>query len=639
MLERIKRFIRGEETSWRTILLLAVPAPILAFFIGLFFELRSGDPTPFDLVCYPLAGTTLLVLELLLLKRRINYIAVASTIIGMSSVFFLGKLAYLLTFYSGPDVQAQLTETFFWIPSCFLLAVFIPKARLAHLLSTLFFCALGALTVFFVMFSPNAATQPKLAHALIQLALANLTFFIVTRALIGMRVSLSRSQTELAVMERLAHTDQLTQTPNRLKFEAEVDKRIGREERFAVCFLDLDNFKHVNDSLGHAFGDELLVAATRRMQGQLREGDLLARVSGDEFILLLQTENAQGKAVAVLERVVDALADPFRLEDKRIDVTVSAGLSHYPEDAKTTETLLRYADIAMYEAKEAGKGQIQAFSAASEAALERRQRLATDLKTAAARGELEVVYQPIIDLQSGRATRLEALLRWTHPDLGPISPGEFIPVAESNGTIPLISTWVLREACRELKRLHGRGWSELKMAVNVSPIWFASATFETEVSGILRTCRVAGSSLELELTEGVLIDNVERGQVLLTRLRAKGINIAIDDFGTGFSSLAYLKHFEIDTLKIDRSFISDLKNTRDLPHTSLALFEAFSALSRTLDIALVAEGIETEAQLEVARSFGTQLGQGYYFSKPVSAADLQTVLDPPQEAAALVLAN
>jgi len=638
MLERVKRFVRGDETSWRTILLLAIPAPILAFFIGLFFELRSGDPTPFDLVCYPLAGTTLLVLELLLLKRRVDYIAVASTVIGMSSVFFLGKLFYLLTFYGGPDVQAQLTETFFWIPSCFLLAVFIPKARFAHLVSTLFFCALGGLTAFYVVF-PTSAAQPKLTHALIQLALANLTFFIVTRALIGMRVSLSRSQTELAVMERLAHTDQLTQTPNRLKFEAEVDKRVALGERFAVCFLDLDNFKNINDSLGHAFGDELLVAATRRMQGRLREGDLLARVSGDEFVLLLRTEGAHGEAADVLERVVSALADPFRLEDKRVDVTASAGLSRYPDDAATTETLLRYADIAMYEAKEAGKGQIRTFSTASEVALERRQRLATDLKTAAARGEFEVVYQPIIDLSSGRVTRLEALLRWTHPELGPVSPGEFIPVAESNGTICSISTWVLREACRELKRWQGRGWSDLKMAVNVSPVWFASASFETEVGGILRTCRVAGPSLELELTEGVLIDNVERGKVLLARLRGRGINIAIDDFGTGFSSLAYLKHFEIDTLKIDRSFISDLKNTRDLPHTSLALFEAFSALSRTLDIALVAEGIETEAQLEIARSFGTQLGQGYYFSKPLSAADLQTVLGPPQEVAALALVN
>ncbi len=634
MIARVRaRLTQGSQASWRLILLFAIPAPALAFLIGLFFEVRSQDPTLFDLVSYPAAAIVLVGLELLLLTRAITYARTASIIISVSAVFFFAKLLFLLFFYDGPNLHAQLTETFFWIPACFILAVFVPKAQLAHVISSLFFGALSFITLGYIWLLPEAFKQAELSHALIQMTLANLTFYIVNSVFITMRDSLARTHTELSVMERLAHTDQLTQIPNRFFFEAAIAKGVAKNDAFAVCFIDLDNFKQVNDTLGHLVGDQLLIEATERMKQHLRERDLLARVSGDEFVLMLNLDAARGAPQTAVARIVGTLGEPFHIEGHRVETSASAGISLFPDDGGDAETLLRRADIAMYQAKTNGKDTVQCFSAQFELALQRKRQLAHDLKGAVARGELRVLYQPIFHLDEHRAVKFEALLRWQHPTLGLVSPGEFIPVAESNGAIRTINLWALGQACQQLGNWQRQHGADVHIAVNVSPVWFASATFEAEVDETLSEHRLEPKWLELELTEGVLIGNLARSKQRLARLRARGVRIAIDDFGTGYSSLSYLKHFEVDTLKIDRSFISDLSSTRDLPHVTLAVFEALAALARTLDIDLVAEGIETKTQLDIARSFGTRLGQGYYFAEALSPEACLALLQRPREGA------
>ncbi len=423
----------------------------------------------------------------------------------------------------------------------------------------------------------------------------------------------------------IARHDALTGLPNRLVLHERIEQALVEAEggaRSALLCLDLDGFKGVNDTLGHPVGDTLLVAVSERLQACVTERDTLARVGGDEFVVVQTGVSRPGDAERLAERIIAAMAAPFRLCGQDVTVSASVGLAFMPDDGRDHATVMQNADIALYRAKAAERGGFCCFEASMHARLQLRRRLEIDMRAGLARGEFELFYQPIVRLADKRAVGFEALIRWRHPERGMVAPNDFIPVAEDIGLIVPLGEWVIRQACKEAASWPG----ELKVAVNLSPNQFKSRALVSTVTHSLQDAGLAASRLELEVTETLLLQDDEETLTILHDLRSLGVRIALDDFGTGYSSLSYLRSFPFDKVKIDQSFVRDLSHGK----TSIHIVRAINDLCLGLGIVTTAEGVETDEQLQRLASERCTEVQGYLFSPPRPAVEISTVLEEIQ---------
>ena len=423
----------------------------------------------------------------------------------------------------------------------------------------------------------------------------------------------------------MADHDALTGLPNRALLQDRLQQAIAQAHRnqiqVAVLFIDLDYFKHINDSLGHQIGDCLLKMVAERLQGCVREGDSVARLGGDEFVLVLPLVNGAADAALVARKALAALDAPYICENHTLHVAGSIGISLYPDDGADVDTLMRTADTAMYYAKEKGRGNYQFFTPSLNRAAQHRHAMTNALRHALSNNELTVHYQPQVDLDSGAIFSAEALLRWRRSDMTPVACNEFIMIAEETGLILPIGEWVLREACKQLRRWHELGFKHLLVAVNLSPRQFFQPNFQDTIKRILEETGVAADRIDLEITESILMQRTEENIATLNQLSDMGIKLSIDDFGTGYSSLAYLHRFPVDALKIDRSFVSGIGQDSN----DTALVTAIISMAQSLRLKVLAEGVETREQVDFLRTHGCPAAQGFYYSAAVPA-DLFTDL-------------
>jgi diguanylate cyclase (GGDEF)-like protein len=417
-----------------------------------------------------------------------------------------------------------------------------------------------------------------------------------------------------------AQHDALTGLPNRFLLEDRLQQAIAytnrHESQLAVLIIDLDGFKYINDTVGHQCGDQVLIEVSRRLRSITRRTDTLARIGGDEFCLVLSDLHKSSDSFQVANTCLDILRKPLMIAEHEYSISASIGISCYPEHGTEPELLQQNADTAMYHAKFNGKNGFQVFTPEINAHLHDRLELMGDLRHALENDELHLEYQPQF-IADGRLVGFEALLRWNHPKRGMIVPDRFIPIAEETGLIVPLGNWVLNEACRQLAVWHRSGYSNLRVAVNVSTLQFERQDWMDTISEALKKSGVPPSCLELELTESVVMKNCERAASRLTELRALGVSSAIDDFGTGYSSLKYLQNLPIDTLKIDQSFIRNLDPASDVKSGNGAIVQAIVTLAQQLGLRVVAEGVETDEELEVLRRLGCDFVQGYLFSRPM----------------------
>jgi diguanylate cyclase (GGDEF)-like protein len=446
------------------------------------------------------------------------------------------------------------------------------------------------------------------------------------------QLALSRSRAveeqvaHAARVEYLAYHDGLTKLPNRSLFSNLLGQSIKRAHRnnsqLVVLFIDLDHFKHINDTLGHEAGDQLLQEVANRLKASLRNSDTVARMGGDEFVVLLPEQDEEKYVATVARKILSAVAQPFILMGNEFHVTASIGISIYPQDGLDEQTLTKNADIAMYQAKEEGKNNFQFYSAKLNNNSLERLTLESALRHALERNEFQLHYQAMTDISSGRITSMEAVLRWQHPDLGLVAPKQFIAVAEETGLMVPIGMWVLKTACRQNVAWQQQGLPHLKMAVNLTARQFFDEKLLQDLSKILADTGMDARLLELEITESLLMRDVENTLRVLSWLKNMGIKIAIDDFGIGYSSLATLKQFPLDTIKIDRSLIRDVASVV----ADKGMTEAILAMGRTLSMTVVAKGVETKEQAEYLRQNACDEFQGFYLNKPVPAEQIAELL-------------
>ena len=441
-----------------------------------------------------------------------------------------------------------------------------------------------------------------------------------------------QAETRLAY---LAHHDALTGLPNRTMLIERLEHSMAYAQRrdcfVAVLFLDLDRFKTVNDTRGHTVGDELLRQVADRLRSVVRATDTVARSGGDEFIIVAGDVGGASDLMAIANNVHSAFSTPFVLEEEDVFVTPSIGVSVYPRDATDVESLIRHADAALYQAKDRGRDNVQYFTADLVESASRRVALEADMRRGLERGEFQLHYQPLVGLRSGKLLGFEALLRWHHPVMGLILPEEFIPVAEESGIIFQLGEWVLRTACRQQKAWMDAGFDVQRVTVNISARQFQHRDLEAIVGRIIDETKIAPGALEIELTETLLMSDIPGSVNTLRNLRRMGVAISIDDFGTGYSSLGYLKNFPIDSLKIDRTFVRDITTDR----YDEAIAAAIVALARSLGMHVIAEGVETKAQLAQLLRLGCDEGQGYHFGHPLPPDACTELLERPEEARGL----
>jgi len=422
-----------------------------------------------------------------------------------------------------------------------------------------------------------------------------------------------------------AYHDPLTDLPNRSLFNDRLKVSIRHASRsnsqLAVIFLDLDHFKNVNDSLGHIVGDQLLQEVAQRLKACIRESDTIARIGGDEFVFLIENLDGPLGVIGFVERMITESIRAFMIEGNELFVTSSIGISIYPTDGEDEVVLLKNADMAMYHAKQQGRNNFQFYSEIMNDRMEQRINMENGMRKALNQDHFELYYQPIIDLKDERLNGVEALIRWKDPEKGMVSPAEFIPLAEDTGQIVPIGTWVLLEAVRQISTWQKMGLPPIFVSVNVSARQFESGFYD-EVVGVLDEFKVDSNWLTVEITENLIMTNREKVTEVLNRLKDLGVSISIDDFGTGYSSLSYLKNFPLHNLKIDRSFVVDLPGSKE----SASIAKAIIAMAKSLGLHIVAEGVEDKDQLDFLMAAGCDKIQGYYYYKPMAAADLEKLL-------------
>jgi diguanylate cyclase (GGDEF)-like protein len=427
-------------------------------------------------------------------------------------------------------------------------------------------------------------------------------------------------------MSYLAQHDSLTDLPNRIVFSDRLTHAMAVAHRhgkkLAVLYLDVDRFKHINDSLGHAIGDRLLQSVAQRLLACVRGSDTVSRQGGDEFVILLAELTHPQDAAVSADKILQALSTPHQIDEHNLHLTVSIGIVTYPDDGTEAETLMQNADFAMYDAKDNGRNNYQFFKSDMNVRAIERQSLENDLRHAVERQEFVLNYQPKMNLQTGALIGVEALIRWRHPQRGLVPPAQFIPIAEECGFIVPIGRWVLREACRQARAWQDAGLPPLPIAINISAVELRAKDFVAGVRVVLLETRLEPRYLELELTETFLMQDSKSTAAVLRALKAMGLQLALDDFGTGYSSLSYLRRFPIDTLKIDRSFVRDL--TMDADDASIV--SAVISMGKSLHMRVVAEGVETPEHLAFLQEQRCPEGQGYYFSPPVSAVEFAQLL-------------
>lgn len=444
--------------------------------------------------------------------------------------------------------------------------------------------------------------------------------------MIGIHTDISDRKNSEAQVFQLAHYDSLTGLPNRVLFMDRLQQDISKAQRHGqsvtLLFLDLDRFKEVNDALGHDAGDQLLKETAARLKTCVRTSDTVARLSGDEFTIILNNLNDSVGLERVTQNILDRLAEPFRIGEEMVYLTTSIGITIYPNDATDADALLKNADQAMYAGKEAGKNRYNYFTASMQQAAQMRMRMANDLRAALANHEFFICYQPIVELATGKIHKAEALIRWQHPVRGMVSPAEFIPVAEDTGLIVEIGDYVFTHAAQQAVRWRQR-IPGFQISVNKSPVQFkASRNIHQAWLSYLASIGLPGNSLVIEITEGLLLDASDPVIKQLQDFHRENMQIAIDDFGTGYSSLAYLKKFDIDYVKIDRSFTGNIRPGSD----DMALCEAIIVMAHKLGLQVIAEGVETMEQRDLLLAAGCNYAQGYLFSRPVPADELEKLL-------------
>jgi diguanylate cyclase (GGDEF)-like protein/PAS domain S-box-containing protein len=437
-------------------------------------------------------------------------------------------------------------------------------------------------------------------------------------------VSASRAMTQK--MSHLAEHDVLTSLPNRSLLNDRLEHGIAlacrNGRQMAILFIDLDHFKHINDSLGHLIGDRILKAVAQRITPCIRNSDTVSRQGGDEFVVLLSEINRPEDAGVIAEKILLAVMEPYTIDSHYLHLTASIGVSVYPNDGRDASTLIQYADTAMYHAKEKGRNNSQFFKEDMNVRAEERQIITGDLRHALIRGEFFLVYQPKINLVTGTITGFEALIRWRHPTRGILYPNAFIPIAEECGLIIPIGEWVLHEACTQARQWLAEDLKIKTIAVNISAVEFRSVPFFDGVCRILRTTELDPNYLEIELTETAVMRDFEETSVILHALSAMGVRITVDDFGTGYSNLSYLKRFPINALKLDRSFIHDLPDSADVS----TIVSSVVRMAHGLHLRVVGEGVETLQQLQFLQRHDCAEAQGYYFSKPVDPDECRSLL-------------
>ena len=428
-------------------------------------------------------------------------------------------------------------------------------------------------------------------------------------------------------MEYHAHHDALTGLPNRILLHDRINSELAHARRqqtsAALLFLDLDRFKIINDSLGHAVGDQLLRVIARRLNNCVRDEDTVARLGGDEFMVLLPRISGSADAGRIARKIIDCLIDPISCNGHELHITTSIGISIFPYDGTDADTLIKHADISMYRAKELGRNKAVYYTAEMNAGSRKQLAMETNLRKAVEKNQLKLFYQPKIDITHNSIVGFEALLRWEHPTMGFISPLDFIPVAEDSGLIVPIGEWVLNTAFKQLKTWHNAGHTGLTMAVNLSSAQLSRPGFEDVVENALDSAGLMAAMTELEVTENVAMENIESAVDILEKLKCMGVSIAMDDFGTGYSSLSYLRRLPIDIVKIDKSFV------REIPDSSedVTIAQAIIAMAQSLKLSVVVEGVENVRQLNFFRQQGVSIVQGYLFSKPVEAFEIMKMLD------------
>jgi diguanylate cyclase (GGDEF)-like protein len=467
----------------------------------------------------------------------------------------------------------------------------------------------------------NVVSQTKISSLINVVAIMLTTAYFVWQLASDLRRALERLEAEnhriheaLTHIDILANNDALTGLPNRLlaraRFEQFVELSKRNSEHIALLFIDLDNFKTVNDSLGHAAGDTLICDVADRLKSSVRASDTVSRQGGDEFLIMLAGQSDQESVATVAAKIIEMMSIPFRINSMEISATCSLGIALYPDNGHDFDSLLKHADMAMYKAKESGRNAFRFYDAQMNTNVIEHLHLISGIRTALLKEEFKLHYQPQFDLKTGRIFGAEALIRWQNPELGNIPPNRFIHVAERSGQIHEIGSWVIGEACRQAKIWQDAGLPDLVVAINLSPVQFRRDNIERDVINALNTSKIKASSIELELTESLLIVDSEHIKHLLKSIRSLGVHLSIDDFGTGYSNLGYLTRFEVERLKIDQSFIRRMtENSHDE-----GIVRAIIEMAHSLNLEVVAEGIENIEVLKRLQQLGCEFGQGYYWS-------------------------
>lgn len=594
----------------RSSLLIGMGAGFVAFLIASLIEWQGAGRTLYDMIIYPTFAAAMAVMWLCiaLIPSSLRPIVTLMTL-GLIA-FFGSKLVYLL-FFASTDTLTELAETAFWIPGIYVISFIIPGMTLARRAAMGFALCTAVLGLLYVAMTSGEPLY-GLRHIVLQIALSNLGFAMMTQGFTATKDSLTRAQSEAAALHVLSRTDPLTTLPNRLSCLETLQNAVAQDRGFGVVFVDLDRFKRVNDTYGHEAGDALLIAVTQRLRSRVRTGDALARISGDEFVLIVRDIRGEEEALVVIETLRKTFHEPFILGAAQVEASASMGYCLYPQHGADAETLLRHADQAMYRVKSKGRDGVSRFDHTPLPSAER----------AADAGQLSLHYQPIYDLNGRLPVAVEAFLRWDHPERGFLEGQAALALLEHDAGA---ETFILGAACHQFARWQRHGYSVDAVSVNISAAMFARTNFFDTVTRSLTAASLDPHCLILELNERAFGDEIHT-QNTLYRLRNLGVRIALGNFGAGTSSLHVLSHVAIDIVKFDRKVVAVLTNLLNNPHEALAKIRATLAAAEVLDISVIAEGVETEEQAQRMREMGISAAQGFYFSPPLAVPEIEVIL-------------